>query len=56
MTHRSNLISIVVNKNYYMYCHIHRAYDFDNVASWCKDNKLSIDIKKTKAMGIGIRW
>ena len=35
--------------------HMHLQSDLDNVANWCKGNKLSINIKKTKAMVIGTR-
>ena len=30
-------------------------HDLDNVANWCKGNKLSINIKKTKSMIVGTR-
>ena len=35
--------------------HIHLQSDLDNVANWCKGNKLSINIKKTKGMVLGTR-
>ena len=34
---------------------MHLQSDLNNVANWCKGNKLSINIKKTKAMVIGTR-
>ena len=34
---------------------MHLQSDLDNIANWCKGNKLSINIKKTKAMVIGTR-
>ena len=30
-------------------------HDLDNLANWCKENKLSINIKKNKSMIVGIR-
>ena len=31
-------------------------HNLDNVANWCKGNKLSINIKKTKSMIVGTRF
>ena len=35
--------------------HVLLQNDLDNVANWCKGNKLSINIKKTKSMIVGSR-
>ena len=35
--------------------HMQLQNDLDNVANWCKGNKLSINIKKTKSMLLGTR-
>ena len=35
--------------------HLHLQNDLNNVANWCKGNKLSINVKKTKSMLIGTK-
>ena len=35
--------------------YMHLQSDLDNVANWCKGNKLSINVKKTKGMVLGTR-
>ena len=35
--------------------HLHLQHDLENVANWCKGNKLSINVKKTKGMLLGTR-
>ena len=35
--------------------HVRLQHDLDNVANWCKGNKLSINIKKNKSMIVGTR-
>ena len=35
--------------------HLQLQHDLNNVANWCKGNKLSINVKKTKGMLVGTR-
>ena len=46
---------IVANAPNILEARIQSQNDLDNLASWCKCNKLSINIKKTKSMVVGTR-
>ena len=46
---------LVANAPYIYDAHYRLQRDLDNVADWCRRNKLSINIKKTKSMIVGTR-
>ena len=66
----NDLCNTITNCNTYLYAddtalvasapdlftaHSNLQHDLENVANWCKGNKLSINVKKTKGMLIGTR-
>ena len=46
---------LVTNEPDIYTAHMNLQRDLDNVANWCKGNRLSINIRKTKSMVIGTR-
>ena len=70
MIYINDLCDIIVNCGTYLYAddtvlvenapslydaHVLLQHDLDNLANWCKGNRLSINIKKTKSMKVGTR-
>ena len=66
----NDLCNVIANCNIHLYAddtvlvysapdiytaHLHLQNDLNNLANWCKGNKLSINIKKTKSMIVGTR-
>ena len=66
----NDLCDAIINCNTYLYAddtvlvanaldiydaHVQLQHDLNNVANWCKGNRLSINIKKTKSMIVGTR-
>ena len=48
--------TVLVSNNLNIYdAHLHLQHDLENVANWCKGNKLSINVKKTKGTLLGTR-
>ena len=46
---------LVANEPDIYTAHLHLQHDLDNVANWCKGNKLSINVKQKKSMLLGTR-
>ena len=46
---------LVTSANIYHVAHRDMQHDLDNIANWCKSNKLTINISKTKCMLLGTK-
>ena len=44
---------LVTSAPEYLTAHRHMQHDLDNIANWCKSNKLTLNISKTKSMLLG---
>ena len=47
-------VLVIKNKDYYI-AHRDMKHDLENIANWCKSNKLTINIYKTKSMLLGTK-